>query len=165
MFPINEYNYDSLSPIISGGKKGSRILAAVKRAAVYLAFAILLVFELLEPLTTEDAYRRLESNKVIMGMFPTFMLVTPVIIITQLYYFNQNDSTLKKKNFTFAMVISMIFILIQFSLTVAALVIGEAHLDENDVNKRAKKRGFLYTKVILLFVGMVFALIVGFSAD
>jgi hypothetical protein len=165
MFPINEYKYDSLSPIISGGKKGARIMAAVKKSAVYLAFAILLVFELLEPLTTEDAYRRLDSNRAIMGTFPTFMLVTPVIILTQLYYFNQNDATLKKKNFTFAMVISMIFILIQFSLTIAALVIGEAYLDENDTNKRAKKRGFLYTKVILLFIGMVSALIVGFSAD
>jgi hypothetical protein len=155
MFPINEYNYNSLSPIISGGKKGSRIFAAGKRAAVYLAFVILLIFELLEPLTTEDAYRRLESNKAIIGMFPTFMLVTPIFIITQLYYFNQNDAAQKKKNFTFAMVVSMIFILIQFSLTVAALVIGEAHLDEDDVNKRAKKRGFLYTKVILLYIVVI----------
>jgi hypothetical protein len=91
--------------------------------------------------------------------------VTPVIIITQIYYFNQNPPELKKKNFLFAMVISMVFILVQFSLTIAALVVGEAYLDENDTERRAKKRGFLYTKVILLFIGMVISLTVGFSAE
>jgi hypothetical protein len=165
MFPINKYKYDNLSPIITGGKKSDRVLGAVKKSAVYLAFAVLLIFELLEPLTTEDAYKRLDSNRGLMGTFPTFMLVTPVIIITQIYYFNQNPPELKKKNFLFAMVISMVFILVQFSLTIAALVVGEAYLDENDTERRAKKRGFLYTKVILLFIGMVIALTVGFSAE
>ena len=55
--------------------------------------------------------------------------------------------------------------LIQFSTTVAALAIGEAYLDEKDVNQRAKKRGFLYTKVILLYIGMVLSLVTAFSSD
>ncbi len=169
MFSIGEYN-NSLTPlnisnIVGGtpGKRGRRLWAAIKSMGLYLMITLVLIFELLEPLTTDDSYQRLKANQGVQITFAFMSIMTPLIVMIMMYFFNILDDTQKKSSKTFMMTMSIIFLILQFSLTIAALVIGEAYLDEDDTSKRAKKRGFLYTKVIILFILKAIALWNGFS--
>jgi hypothetical protein len=148
---------------ISGGKRGRKVLAAIKSMGIYLMITLILILELLEPLTTDDSYQRLKDNQGVQLTFAFMTIITPLIVMIMLYFFNMLDESQRKSSKTFMMVMSTIFLLLQFSLTIAALVIGEAYLDEDDTNRRAKKRGFLYTKVIILFICKGFALWNGFT--
>ena len=166
MFSISEYN-NLLNPFnisdIVGGKKGNRVMAAIKSMSIYLMVSLILIFELLEPLTTDDAFNRLNENQGVKTSFVIMSFIAPLIVLLMMYSFNIFDGEQKRKSVMLFMSVSIILLLLHFSLTIAALVIGEAYSDEKDSEKRAKKMGFLYTKVILLFAGQGFALWNGFT--
>jgi hypothetical protein len=156
MNSINNYN-NLLNNFVFGGGKGAGTLRTLSMLGVYICISILLMLEVLEPLTTQDAIRRLKdgSSDVLYGLFIAFSIVIPAIVFLSTYAFSYLDATQKAKRKTVFLTILTFFLVFHFSLTVAALVIGEAFLEEDDTNKRAKKRGFLYTKVIGIFIAMI----------
>ena len=166
MFSISEYN-NLLNPFnisdINGGAKGRQLMTAIKSMSIYLMISLILIFELLEPLTTDDSFNKLKASQGVQMTFGIMSVITPLVVLIMMYFFNMLNDNQKKKSITFMMFVSIILLLLHFSLTIAALVIGEAYSDEKDSEKRAKKRGFLYTKVIGLFIGQGFALWSGFT--
>ena len=171
MFSISEYNNliksfntnDIDTSDIDGGGKGRQLLNAVKTMSMYLTISLILTFELLEPLTTDESFNKLKQNLGVQMSFGFISIIAPVIVLLMMYFYNLLESDKKRKSISLMMGVSIVFLLLHFSLTIAALVIGDAYGDETDSDKRAKKRGFLYTKVIGLFIAQGFSIWTIFS--
>ena len=160
MFSISEYN-NNLSNISTGGGKGTRNTAL--KLTTYMLLLTTVIFEIIEPLTTGDAYDKLKANGAIMALFVTFSCLVPLFIFYVIWSFDGISK--KKAKYMGPLVISIIAQLLQLAFTLAALIIGNAYSEEDSAERRAKKRGFLYTKVILLFGGMIFNVALSIIGD
>lgn len=145
MFYIDD-NYIASSQ--NGGKYGA---SAIKKLGVYLLLLSAFVFDIVGPLTETKAQEKFKANRELFTAFTIFSVIIPLLIIYFIWISNgQNPS--KKKGTVIAIII---FLLLQFATTIAALVYSGAFGEEN-----VKIRALFYLRISFLYIGMIWSVMV-----
>jgi hypothetical protein len=150
MFSINDYNYNTLSSSQSGGNFGGTI-GALGKLGVYLLLLIAFIFDVVGPLTESKAQTKFKKNSELFTSFVIFSVIIPILIFYFIWI--SDGQSQKKKKGTIAII--AIFMLLQFSTTLAALIYSNAYSDEN-----TKIRVLFYFRIVFLYIGMTWAVIV-----
>jgi len=142
MFPINRYNCNN-NYTLTGGGNFKNILPEL---ITYVILIIILILEISGPLTQEQAKKNLADKQGLLYLFATFTIIVPLIISFLTWSYEGLDK--KKGKFWGYFGGITFFIIFQFSLTIAALAISKPDLSSS-------QQGYLYSKVIFLFMAMI----------
>jgi hypothetical protein len=143
MFPINRYNCNKNYPLIGGGDF-KNILPEI---ITYITLLVILILEISGPLTQDQARKNLQNKQGLLYLFATFTIVVPIIIIAITWTYEGLPNKKKSKFYGYFGIITF-FIVFQFSLTLAALIISKPDLSGSE-------QGYLYSKIILIFATMI----------
>jgi hypothetical protein len=142
MFPINRYNCDNNHTLIGGGNFKN----VLPELITYLILLIILILEISGPLTQEQSRQNLKDREGLQYLFATFTIMVPIIIAWLTWSY---EGTSKKEGKFWGYFGGITFLIIfQFSLTIAALAIAKPELTSSE-------QGYLYSKVIFLFMAMI----------
>ena len=147
MFSINDYNYINSSPLsLSGGKIGKGTKGTLLRLMTYFFMLLIVILEVVEPLSDSKALDNLKKNQVAMTFFFLFTFLTPLMTFGIIWAFDAINK--KEKKLTGFIVILTIFNLFQCISTIVALAYAKP-----DISKT--RQGYLYSKVIVLFMAIM----------
>jgi len=145
MFPINRYNCNNNSTLIGGGE----FTNVLPQIITYIILLLVLILEISDPLSQSEAKENLKSKEGLLYLFAAFTFVVPVIVITLIWTYEDIKGKKGKKSKFFGYFgVATGFLLFQFSLTIAALAIAKPKLS-------ASQQGYLYSKIIFLFIAMI----------
>ncbi len=157
MFSINKYNsdiskiLDNYSPISSGGAKNRASKEAFSKMITFTLILLILILELAEPLQEGKVIDKLKQSMSSYGVFVAFIMMTLVVLISVFGGFYLVSAVNKKQKRTWGPIGIIVFlIIVHFSLTIATLVLGNAYGDNS-----ATRKGYFYSKVVLLFGLMI----------
>lgn len=145
MFYINDYN-NSITSSLSGGKKAKGTRRVLLSLMTYFFMLLIVILEVIEPLSDKDTFSTLKSNQVAMTFFFLFTFLTPLMTFGIIWAFD-GVSKRSKKVFGFITILT-IFNLFQCISTIIALAYGKP-----DISKT--RQAYLYSKVMLLFVAIM----------
>jgi hypothetical protein len=155
-YVYNNSIINSISPQFGGtgdkpqGRKPG--VNAFLKLGIYFLLLIAFIFEIVEPLTNKSAEEKLKKNRELFTTFVIFSVIIPILI----FYFiwsAEGQSPKKKKGTVYIIVI---FLLLQFSVTLAALIYANAY---GDKPYSVKLRILFYFRVIFLYAGMMLSVI------
>lgn len=142
MFPINRYNCNNNYTLVGGGN----LKNVLPEIITYAIILIILILEIGGPLTREQSRKNLADKQGLLYLFATFTILVPLIIGWLTWSF---EGTGKKESKLWGYFGGITFLIIfQFSLTIAALIIAKPDLSSSE-------QGYLYSKVIFLFMAMI----------
>ena len=148
MFPINRYNYNNNSNnnTLVGGGEFTNIIPHI---VTYIILLLVLVLEISDPLSQPEATENLKKREGLLYLFVAFSVIVPVLVMTLIWTHEDiKGKKGKKAKFFGYFGVTAGFILFQFSLTIAALSIAKPKLSTS-------QQGYLYSKIIFLFFGMI----------
>ena len=149
MFLEYEYNNSIINSTSSqsGGKYGKD---AFKKLTIYLLLLLAFIFEIIEPLTEGNAQQKFKNNRDLFVSFTIFSVIIPILIF---YFIWAADGQAPKKR-KGTIIIIVVFLLLQFATTFAALIYSNAYGDRS-----VKSKVLFYFRLLFLYSGMILSVI------